>query len=1262
MPSISNHLVTESAGLTPLEVLHATPDVLLGVSPEAVAALKKLEIQTVFDLASSRIFANATMLLEAGTDPRTVLARYGVPPSDAIKLLPAGVSIDQLHLQAIDILEGMGAVKASGVTAALLVKTVRDLALWPPYLTARDILRTVFFPDAMPGADTEAPADLLPRSGEFPTERVFYSTLVFDDFDGRPGALVSLESTGVIDIAPVVDQDFGFKKLGIGALLTFAQSWYAQGVALGQLLHSMALAPGESTRVAMIDWSRRTSGRQDENVSETEQLSNVTEHSRALSEVTSAVAQEAQSGFSESHVSSASSQSGDATGLSIGPLTLGESSGGASSKSDAMSFSSSSGRRDLMASMSQNVVDRTQQQANAARNRRATVVKEVSQNEHESVSTRVVTNYNHMHALSIQYYEVVQIYRVSVALQRVERCLFLPMQLVDFHNLDLVRRFHGTLAAAAIDNDARTMLTTDFDTVQIKSPAGSKINLNNPFGIPSEIKDNGKTLALADEAKLSQLTVYRSRGGFNDLPQLTNISIKLRDGTIAEIERATTSLSTRDDMKIITRPALREIESITMTNPGAPSTGIDYLCNFAGNYKGQVFDFQASLDIAAGPPVTVLTFTGGGVLDRLIEHLEANRLHYSQAIFRSLDPSTITLLLSGFSYRGRPITAQVDPQPLTTAGNYLVFKTHINPEPDGNEEEQSWAQWLKDHGVSFGNVKEDLVPLPSGGVFAEAVLGRYNSAEKLDITRFWNWQDSPIPIPAPEIAPIQTGSRSQPEDLKAGSFSQPLVNIVNPTPLPEPSGLAQVLQAIANGNMFRDMSGLAATVGLAQAGMQATTDAATGASIQAGANLATAAKKEVEMFKAALAFAGAVMGKGSPDTAPSTISNEGAKINHGRSLDQRGVPSAPSGSGPTIGGTLGGNNSGNGADVANPESGGDTAESGSGGSNEEAAFRRALWGQQGESQADSNRALLGFSMDAGTVDAATGGGLNAGNFHSFVTSNKLDLELADLLSALEGYPADSWARQTAAFAHHELFNGNLLGIFSSASVSKIKAVTPASLHASIDAAIGKNNNGFTFDNIGGPGAYKGVIVINGSLVQAGVSAGSGRQRLAQVVTHELTHFRNRDFFVALLGSTVASNPTFYIDIAKANAHANTPHIPSNIMGEIVCNHVAWRVQQDLQHKATGASIPVNPNKKGFFRYALALDGGGWSDNGYLADLKAANKYNQQIAEWLLRIGGEKVLFHDDSTKNATVRQFFKDTYDEVKPQFLKPTVTEDGGV
>ena len=66
------------------------------------------------------------------------------------------------------------------------------------------------------------------------------------------------------------------------------------------------------------------------------------------------------------------------------------------------------------------------------------------------------------------------------------------------------------------------------------------------------------------------------------------------------------------------------------------------------------------------------------------------------------------------------------------------------------------------------------MPVPSGGVFAEAVLGRFNSAEKLDITRFWNWQDSPIPIQAPDIAAIQAGTRKTDDNLTPSQLFAPV--------------------------------------------------------------------------------------------------------------------------------------------------------------------------------------------------------------------------------------------------------------------------------------------------------------------------------------------------------------------------------------------------------------------------------------------------------------------------------------------------------
>ena len=116
--------------------------------------------------------------------------------------------------------------------------------------------------------------------------------------------------------------------------------------------------------------------------------------------------------------------------------------------------------------MLQQATDRTHQHAHAARTRRASVVREVSQSEHEQVSTRVVTNYDHMHAMTVQYYEVLQVYRTETALTRCDRVVFVPFKLIDFANEGLLRRFRSTLVDAALTPAVHEALV-NYDTLEI---------------------------------------------------------------------------------------------------------------------------------------------------------------------------------------------------------------------------------------------------------------------------------------------------------------------------------------------------------------------------------------------------------------------------------------------------------------------------------------------------------------------------------------------------------------------------------------------------------------------------------------------------------------------------------------------------------------------------------------------------------------------------------------------------------------------------
>jgi hypothetical protein len=86
------------------------------------------------------------------------------------------------------------------------------------------ILAAAFDPGGLPGADPEAPADLVPRSGEYPTDRSLYRTFVL--IDAPDAGSTDLEGAGSVSLTTATS---GFTKPAIGASLTYSQQWFSQG-------------------------------------------------------------------------------------------------------------------------------------------------------------------------------------------------------------------------------------------------------------------------------------------------------------------------------------------------------------------------------------------------------------------------------------------------------------------------------------------------------------------------------------------------------------------------------------------------------------------------------------------------------------------------------------------------------------------------------------------------------------------------------------------------------------------------------------------------------------------------------------------------------------------------------------------------------------------------------------------------------------------------------------------------------------------------
>src|SRR5690606_22580511 len=90
------------------------------------------------------------------------------------------------------------------------------------------------------------------------------------------------------------------------------------------------------------------------------------------------------------------------------------------------------------------------------------------------------------------------------------------------------------------------------------------------------------------------------------------------------------------------------------------------------------------------------------------------------------------------------------------------------------------------------------------------VMGKCNSCEVIDDTRFWRWEESPIPdSPTTPILPINTDSRrADVQAVQPMDFPNSVLNIQNAPAAPDPSGLASMLTLMGKGDSFRDLTGL----------------------------------------------------------------------------------------------------------------------------------------------------------------------------------------------------------------------------------------------------------------------------------------------------------------------------------------------------------------------------------------------------------------------------------------------------------------------
>jgi competence ComEA-like helix-hairpin-helix protein len=226
-----------------------------------------------------------------------------------------------------------------------------------------------------------------------------------------------------------------------GHLLRFKQEWVADGYSMGNLLYSLPLAPGQKKQTAVIDWERRESATREEYRASSDSLEALVDRDRDISDIVSGTLTESTRGGSSA--STGSFAAGLGIGAIIGPVGGLLGIGGGTSSANSTAWQDSS--RQTSANALNQLRDRTIQSASSVRTQRTSVVSTVAQGERVSATTESVANYNHCHAITVQYFEVLRHLLIRQRLTDVQECLLVPM-LMSWFTRDKALRWRNTLA------------------------------------------------------------------------------------------------------------------------------------------------------------------------------------------------------------------------------------------------------------------------------------------------------------------------------------------------------------------------------------------------------------------------------------------------------------------------------------------------------------------------------------------------------------------------------------------------------------------------------------------------------------------------------------------------------------------------------------------------------------------------------------------------------------------------------------------------
>lgn len=693
-------------------------------------------------------------------------------------------------------------------------------------------------------------------------------------------------------------------SLALGYVVKMHQVWIPTGLSLGDLVYSLPLAPGEQQRIAISDERETLSVRDQESMTaeEFQRYNEVADSS--TNAVFNSAFDEAASGGSRMKTRTEAGSFGGGLGIGavFGSVVAGLGIAGGYSDSTTTGSTSSwqNASRDYVSNASQDFHSSLSRQAAARRRASRTSVRLAAASERQEVVTKVITNHNHNHALTMQYWQVLRHFAVSSAVDDVQLVCFVPLEVVQFipsdvartlpsgsytrdgllyrygqllrhhdvlesrlwwrpelmHALRVLRSFAGnpTMTVESSTGSAQDIVNVSisggflpFEDVYCTavSTTGARVGPVRLVGASAAVPSNLETrAALLQALRTRRVSTSETRTGALALPSHLSRSNVARFEFSRSFRRFShrlslpSSLNFTDVIGYLSNTAAldvtmtpdeleRELNGPLVSDPTATIGGGESLIE-SYNGPGGTEPMPAVMPVAARRLPPVLSFADLLRIEALLQHVVQNTVEYSKAIWQSLTPEERAILLEQYTI-GVPSGGVSDPsdevpllncvanQVLGYFGNAAIMPFFIPANLAGEVGYTSrdvQEALLRFHRQSYLPSRSSLT-LPARGVLGEAVLGACDSSEKIDLTRFWNWQDSP-PDSATDPAQLAAlfaggnqvvgpGGATAPSELQTG----PMVTInQGPTAL-TPADLAKVLvESMPETNLPKDLTGI----------------------------------------------------------------------------------------------------------------------------------------------------------------------------------------------------------------------------------------------------------------------------------------------------------------------------------------------------------------------------------------------------------------------------------------------------------------------